>query len=327
MNPSRKIIVCLCILKITTTAAFAQNPQTVISNGMLKARIYLPDAENGYYRATRFDWSGLNAEIVYGAHSYTGQWFEKYDPFLHDAVMGPVEAFSPIGFEDAAANGHFTTIGVGILEKPDSASYSPYRYYKIINPGKWKTEIKNSGVSFSQEIREKDYSYQYEKTETLLEGKPVMLLIHTLKNTGTREMETMVYDHNFFMIDSTVTSPAFEIIFTFPLKEKKEGSGLRDLAGILDNRIIIHRQFLKGEQVYTVLEGFDGQMKDYDIRIENQKTGAAIHITADRPLSKLVFWACATVVCPEPYIQLKLKPGETATWKISYEFYECRKTP
>jgi ribosomal protein S17 len=327
MNPSRYLIVCLSLLKIMTTAVFAQYPQTVISNGMMNARIYLPDAEKGYYRATRFDWSGLNAEIVFGAHRYAGQWFDKYDPLLHDAVMGPVEAFSPIGFEQAPVNGHFITIGVGVLERPDSTSYSPYRYYKIINPGKWKTEIKTNQVSFSQKIQDNSCSYQYEKTESLLTEKPVMLLTHKLRNTGKREIETTVYDHNFFLIDSTRTGPAFEIIFTFPLKEKKEGRGLGDLAGTLDNRIIIRRQFLKGDQAYTLLEGFDKKAKGYDIRIENHKTGAAIHITANRPLSKLVFWACATVLCPEPYIQMKLKPGETATWKISYEFYECRVNP
>ena len=35
-------------------------------------------------------------------HSFSGQWFEKYDPLLHDAVMGPVEAFSPLGYEEAS---------------------------------------------------------------------------------------------------------------------------------------------------------------------------------------------------------------------------------
>ena len=38
-------------------------PQAEISNGMIKARLYLPDAENGYYRATRFDWSGIISSL------------------------------------------------------------------------------------------------------------------------------------------------------------------------------------------------------------------------------------------------------------------------
>ena len=29
-----------------------------ISNGLITAKIYLPDANNGYYRSTRFDWLG-----------------------------------------------------------------------------------------------------------------------------------------------------------------------------------------------------------------------------------------------------------------------------
>ena len=61
---------------------------------MVRARFYLPDPEVGYYRATRFDWSGVISSVDYKGHSYFGQWFEKYDPKIHDAIMGPVEEFT-----------------------------------------------------------------------------------------------------------------------------------------------------------------------------------------------------------------------------------------
>ena len=34
-------------------------PEKHISNGVLTAKIYLPDAEKGFYRGTRFDWAGI----------------------------------------------------------------------------------------------------------------------------------------------------------------------------------------------------------------------------------------------------------------------------
>ena len=46
--------------------------------------------EKGYYRGTRFDWSGQIQSLKTKEHEYFGQWFEKYDPKLHDAIMGPV---------------------------------------------------------------------------------------------------------------------------------------------------------------------------------------------------------------------------------------------
>ena len=151
-----------------------------------------------------------------------------------------------------------------------------------------------------------------------------MVLMHKLKNTGHRIIETMVYDHNFFLIDSQQTGPPFELIFSFPLNGEKRRPGAWGhvfYKGKPDGREPVIQ---KNEQAYTLLEGYGHTAKDYDIRMENHKTGAGIHITANRALSKLVFWACSTILCPEPYIHLKVKPGETATWKIYYEFYTCQ---
>jgi ribosomal protein S17 len=323
---NKAILFTICLLNAVSNGAFSQFPHAEITNGIISARIYVPDPVNGYYRGTRFDWSGINAEIKYGGHSFSGQWFEKYDPFLHDAVMGPVEAFSPVGFEESSPGGYFTIIGVGVLQKQDSI-YSPYRFYKIIDPGKWKVYTKHNQVQFVHELRDSGYSYKYKKTERLTKAKPEMVLMHKLKNTGHRILETMVYDHNFFLIDGQPTGPPFEITFSFPLTEKKEGQGLGEMISIKGNRMVVNRSFLKNEQAYTVLEGYGQTAKDYDIRIENHKTGAGVHIRANRPISKLVFWACSTILCPEPYIFLKIKPGETATWKISYQFYNCQINP
>src|ERR1043165_8110742 len=89
------------------TLAAAEFPQADISNGVVKAKLYLPDAQKGYYQGTRFDWSGVIPSLEYKGHNYFGQWFEKYDPKIHDAIMGPVEEFlSPpnrtgLGYDEA----------------------------------------------------------------------------------------------------------------------------------------------------------------------------------------------------------------------------------
>jgi hypothetical protein len=85
--------------RISSTAIFlaglglraADVPQAEISNGIVKAKIYLPDATRGYYRGVRFDWAGVVPSLTYQGHEFFGKWFDKYDPFLHDAIMGPVE--------------------------------------------------------------------------------------------------------------------------------------------------------------------------------------------------------------------------------------------
>ena len=61
-------------------------PQATISNGMITAKLYLPDTANGYYQGTRFDWSGVFASLTYKGHEYFGPWFDRYDPKIHDSI-------------------------------------------------------------------------------------------------------------------------------------------------------------------------------------------------------------------------------------------------
>ena len=61
-------------------ALAADIPQADITNGVLKAKLYLPDTEQGYYRATRFDWAGVVASLEYKGHNFFGQWFDTVYP-------------------------------------------------------------------------------------------------------------------------------------------------------------------------------------------------------------------------------------------------------
>lgn len=55
-------------------------PEVEISNGIIKANLYLLDAENGYYKGTRFDWSGVISSLEFNEHTYFGQWFDADNP-------------------------------------------------------------------------------------------------------------------------------------------------------------------------------------------------------------------------------------------------------
>ena len=50
----------------------ADFPSAEVANGRIRAKIYLPDAQNGYYRGTRFDWSGVVYSLQYKGHNYYG---------------------------------------------------------------------------------------------------------------------------------------------------------------------------------------------------------------------------------------------------------------
>jgi hypothetical protein len=263
--------------------------------------------------------------LEYKGHSYFGQWFKKYDPKINDAIMGPVESFDPIGYEESGVNGIFLKVGVGMLRKPDDKPYAPFKYYEITNAGKWKTEDGKDYVSFVQELTDElGYAYSYTKTVRLTNGKPELVLEHSLKNTGKKTIEANVFNHNFFMIDKEPTGPGIKI--KFPYSIAGTGRGLDTLATINGKEINYIKELAPGNSIYIGdLTGYRKDAKDYDIRIENQKTGAGVRITADQPFERLVYWSSSTTYCPEPYIHIKAEPGKEFKWKIFYEFYEFAK--
>ncbi|HEX8358442.1 MAG TPA: hypothetical protein VF610_13555, partial [Segetibacter sp.] len=262
-------------------------PEANITNGLIKAKLYLPNEKEGYYRGTRFDWSGVMPELEYKGHTYFGQWFTKYSPTLHDAIMGPVEDFYPVGYDEAKVGESFLKVGIGMVTKPEEPRYFFVNPYKLSNTGSWEIKKKKDRVEFEHSLTDKEFGYKYKKTVQLVKGKPQMVLAHTLKNTGKRLIETNVYNHNFFVLDKQSTGTDFVIKFPFTLKGEASG---REVYGKLEGgNIVFLTDFKKNEHLYfTDLQGYGDSNKDYDIRVENHKTGAAVRVTSDQPLSKLV---------------------------------------
>ena len=306
---------------VFTTSNF---PEADITNGILKAKLYLPSVSNGYYQGTRFDWGGVIPSLEYKGHTYFGQWFDTYDPKLHDAISGPVEEFTPLEYETTQPGSDFVKIGVGVLKKPDEKAYAFAREYEVVNNGKWTVKRKKDIVEFTQELTDQSgYSYIYHKIVKLTKGKPELVLEHSLKNVGKKTITTSVYDHNFFMIDNEPTGPGIKITFAFDVAA--EGRGFGTIANVHNKSIVFSRPLDKKEQVFSAgLKGLTQSPRDYDLKIENVKTGAGVRITSDQPIEKLVYWACSTTACPEPYIKLNVEPGKEARWKINYAFFTTK---
>jgi len=176
-------------------------------------------------------------------------------------------------------------------------------------------------VVFTHEVKDvAGYSYLYTKTVRLPEGKPELIIEHTLKNTGKKTIITDVYNHNFFIIDHEPTGPNIKIGFPFEVTGKWNRE---DNPAVIDRRSIKYTRDLQPRESVFMgdLLGHNQTVEDYDFRIENLKTGAGVRITCDRPVSKIVYWASATTSCPEPYIDINVPVGEQFTWTNTYEFY------
>jgi hypothetical protein len=333
----------------------AQNPTAAISNGQVKATLYLPDSKNGFYRGSRFDWSGVVSSLQYAGHSYYGPWFERSSPevndFIYDgdaivagpctSIMGVPEEFSTnragLGYDEAKVGGTFIKIGVGVLRKPDDRPYSMFRLYEIVDNGKWTVHTASDSVEFIQELADpaSGYAYVYSKRVSLTPGKPQMVLEHRLRNTGKRTIQTSVYNHNFMRLDNQAPGP--DLVFKTAFQPQASGPqpgtpqpGAPPAANPVEihgNQIALTKTLSGKERVMVQLSGFGTDSKDYDFRIENRKLGFGLRITSDRPLSRAMIWGIRSVIAVEPFNEMTIEPGSEFTWKTTYDYYTFPKDP
>ena len=334
MSSMRKSV----LLLLTSVLAAAEPPQTELSNGALRVKVYLPDSTNGFYRGTRFDWSGMIDSVVYAGHRYYGPWFQRTDPKVRDfvyqgsdivaslctAATGPAEEFSTnnktLGFDEAKPGGTFVKIGAGVLRRPDAAEYDHYRLYEIVDSGKWKTKLTRTSADFRQQVddRESGYGYEYRKTLRLAGSGPEMKIEHTIRNTGSKPISSRVYNHNFLVVDGQAPGPDLTISTPFDIhSEQPPDPKVAEIRG----REIHYRKTLEGEErAVTQMAGFGKDSSDYDLRVVNTKTGAGVRITADRPLARLALWSIRAVMAVEPFIDFTIQPGESYSWTLTYRY-------
>ena len=313
-------------------------PQAEISNGELRTRLLLPDIHKGYYRGTRFDWSGVIAAFGYQGHNYYGPWYNRVDPRVHDfqyegaeivastcsGISGPVEEFttnhSALGFDEAPVGGTFIKIGVGVLRK-DSVEYDYVKQYEMVNPGQWKVETHPDSVEFTQELNDPatGYGYIYHKTVRLIPGKPEMVLEHSLKNTGRRTIHSSVYNHNFLVLDHQAPGPDFSLTFPFQIHSPHPPD--KNLAEIRGKQFVYLKTLANQDVAFSPLLGFSGSPQDNEIRIENRHVRAGMLIRGNRPLSMLNLWSIRSVLSVEPFIDMTIDPGSEFTWEMSYQYY------
>ena len=208
-----------------------------------------------------------------GGREYFGQWFDKYDPKIHDAIMGPVEEFltgdTSLGYQEAPVGGTFVRIGVGVLRKPEDRAYERFRTYDIVDPGRWTVRPAKDRIEFVHELKsDLGYAYRYTKTIRLVGGKPEMLIEHVLRNTGRKAIATHQYNHNFFVMGEP-TGPDTSVTFPFALKPKQPLSS--NFAEVRDGKLVYTAELPKGPSVFSEFEGFGPSAADYDFRVENRK--------------------------------------------------------
>ncbi len=302
-------------------------PHVVLSNGILEAPVFLTDGEKGFYRSTRYDWSGMIWQITCRGHTY----FMKrktqlpHDPENTGHGIGLAEEFDSTGrtrypqrFDEAKPGETFIKIGVGGLEKPNDGK--PYSYsfkYRIADPGKRSERHGKNWIEFTHTVKDAyGFGYVYTKRIELVKGKPELILSHSLKNTGKRTIIADQYCHNFFLIDRDNAGKNYRVDLFFPATFAKD---VGPTAVIRNNAIVFEQDVERGFMSY--MEGYAGDISHNHAVIRNLRTGAGVDITGDFPLRGFNFYSDMYSVCPEFFIDINVEPGKTQKWTRSYRFF------
>jgi len=317
----RRPLSLLVALVAVVSVRAADYPTHTLKSDQLTLTVYLPDAEKGFYRGTRFDWSGVFG-VQFGKHKLFGPWKGKHDPTNNDDIVGPCEEFgnaAPLGYDTAKVGETFVKIGVGELEKPKEEKYNFFGKYKIAKPGEWKVTTSDAKATFEQTLgTASGYGYKYTKIVAVQNAE--VRIQHVLENTGKLAISTDHYNHNFFNVDADAVGKNYELEFGFEPKPAAPKERFAELVKLDGKRLTLTGPLDKGS-IFAELGGHGTtEAAENRVTMKHLPSGVSVRVTGDKPLKKYNVWGIGSTLCPEPYLQLDIEPGKKVVWSWTYEF-------
>lgn len=299
-------------------------PAIELKNDQVKMKLYLPDIKSGYYRGTRFDWSGIIYSLVYKGHGYFGEWRPVHNPTGSSDITGPVNGYLKpgLGYETADVGDEFVRIGVGAIKKIQESEYNPFKTYEIHNFGEWQTRSGKDWIEYTHTLQtQSGWSYVYKKHIQLTSSPAGFVISYSLKNLGDKTIETDQFNHNFFTIDGQTPGPGFYVEFPFHCKSvRRLANNRKSIVETSKNRLIFLEE-VSERDVWMQLDGFGNFEKDNQFEVVNRKTGAGVKVVGSQPLYQLIFWANSKALSPETFVWLKVPPGEEMMWNAKYSLF------
>ena len=300
----------------------------------LQMSLHLP--EDGFYRGTRFDHSGVWDSLLFRGVELCGRWFTAYNPLMHDVVCGPAEEFSL--FLPASVAPLAVKVGVGLLQL-DNAPYDRFKLYPVLDGGEWTVKAGPEAVRYCHRLKG---FYEYEKTVALT-GEASFEIRHELR--GIYEGE--VYNHNFFTMGKMEVGPSR--LIDFPFTPDGTWRAAYDSVGFTASGVRFSRRLGAGESVYcgniNARAQAGGTLPSASYNLPKSAEGDAssalstgmpyqmsiaegplrVSVEGSVPVSRTVLWANHRIACLEPYNTLSVGPAAPARWTVRYAL-QCADT-
>jgi hypothetical protein len=175
-----------------------------------------------------------------------------------------------------------------------------------------------------QKFAVRGYGYEYTKTVSLGDESAGFRIVHAFKNTGDKQIETDVYNHNFLNVDGDPVGPNYRFEFPFTPTAAESKERFREVVELTGKELRFTKPLDKGS-AWVALAGFDDKtpsgfvFRHLPSKIKVTVTGQ-FPTKSVAPLSRFNFWATKLAACPEPFHVIRVKPGETAKWGWEYRF-------
>lgn len=303
-------------------------PRITIGNASMVVSVYRPDIKNGYYHGSRFDWSGIIGKVKHKGHT----WYSDYVSGTHDPLVDGTGTAGEFGIDNPLGyigGGVFLKIGVGKVQAT-TGTYNFRNNYTILDPGLWQITRGKNWLEFSHLITEHNgFNYTYTKRITISDSTPTYTLDYYLKNTGTKNIATNHYTHNFTLMDEKpVVSGNYRVTLGFPPK-LQTGSSFQTaspatwatMGTIEQNTITVNAALSGTDFLWANFTGFPSSATSNSALVEETTSNTALKIEGDWIPAKYNFWASPRSICPEPYLNISLIPSAEIRWKDTYTLY------
>ncbi|MDA3960027.1 MAG: hypothetical protein PF961_04485 [Planctomycetota bacterium] len=298
--------------------AASEYPHAVLTGADgLEASVYLPDAETGFYRGSRFCWAGMVSEIRWQGHTVFAPWRTPHNPTHPEHGIGTAAEFglrAAVGFAEAKPGGTALKVGVGLITKPDDKDYKFNNSYALAKVPVWVNEASDTAVVSTQTLKAGGYAYTYVVSVTVAADSPAVVISHALTNNGKAALVTDHYAHNFISIDGHPVGPGLAVALPFdPTPREDRVKNFAGATTLVDQRIAFPAPLKR-----TLWTPFPkAQAGDNAFTVE--APGVALVYSGTGAVDRFEFYATGKVVCPEPYVAIQVEPGATQRWELRYQ--------
>ncbi|HTH14030.1 MAG TPA: hypothetical protein VMB23_06520 [Spirochaetia bacterium] len=271
------------------------------------------------YLGARFDWTTqVHRVILDGAFPFLTQ--ERYDDqwaeYQGRGLAGEFGIDTPLGFDDCPVGEWFPKVGVGRLKRPDDKPYKFFRPYPI-EPALFQATQPDASRLTLTAIETPYRGWGWTLSRTWSAEGATLSLQTSLENTGTHNLETEEYLHNFLNPGAGTVGPDWTLSregkWDPPaLFEKVDPESLLNFSGpaVGWTRTPTVPFFLSDRRAPAPRTW----------TLADRATGLWVSETASFDPARFHVWGVGHVVSPELYRSILVAPGEAQTWTRTWTF-------